>query len=616
MKRNGSARTVGSSSVMTGDMRSKQQRKDGPSWFKQLILTILLLGSLTAIAYGFVELIRHVMDTEWASQVREWVVKLPETIADMLQSVIDTIGSFQITLWPPSQWFDTDQVDWNAFLKFEVGLFSVGVAALVMDLLFSSEAKQGSPIILLPSFIFALLYCVSRIHSAVSRQEDIQVMKSLDAGRVGAEVFSSPQTVAGLFLHRFAFDLALAYAMTRDFYTRITSRRKLLRLLMVGVVLGTCALNLCMVPVYFLLRKTIFAGPQIVKPRPLNTNKNSYRRELEDLLDPIPEGSGALTGWVRHIPVPFNVPIVIVVVAVGIVRFFAMLAFYIFYMTFICLPISAIFFSLRRSWLLYRGRDVNGAVYGVFDPVDGKKFPFKAVLVITGHLRLICFKNNNIIFNLLFGWWLRPLLSAFVMYEFTVPFKTNFAPYCAFLMEEFGTVFPMGAGLGFGAYADVKHIMENKNLRKGGLSLAWSISDAQNNWSANNLTTHPQAEIDVALVAEGRELVRCWLQKVSTELNKLPVQKRLNAILPFANVDGKPVDQKLVEISFGSTLFHLLTGGEFTETERKHYHKLLTNAFPFLSDFINKIWFGGVLEYLGIQDYGTYNYHPGRVVTH
>lgn len=190
------------------------------------------------------------------------------------------------------------------------------------------------------------------------------------------------------------------------------------------------------------------------------------------------------------------------------------------------------------------------------------------------------------------------------MYEFTIPFKTDFSPYVAFLMEEFGAVFPMGQGLGFGAYKDVKAIIENPDQRKSGLSLAWSISTAQFDWSKNTLTSLPQTENEKAIVAEGREIVRCWLKDVSKNLKDPLTQKRLDAILPYRNVDGSMVDKTLVEISFGSVLFHLLTEGEFTAHESRRYHKLLTNAFPFMSDWINKVWFGGILEYSGMQDYG------------
>jgi hypothetical protein len=192
------------------------------------------------------------------------------------------------------------------------------------------------------------------------------------------------------------------------------------------------------------------------------------------------------------------------------------------------------------------------------------------------------------------------------MYEFTLPFKDDFSPYVAFLMEEFGPVYPMGGGLGFGTYNDVKALQENPDQRKAGLSLAWSVSTAQSDWSRNNLTSLPRTELDKSIVAEGRELARCWLKDVNGRLQKDPlVRKRLDAILPFANVDGTMVDKSLIATSFGSTLFHLLTDGEFTEHERKRYYQLLKNAFPFMSDWINKVWFGGILEFKGIQDYGT-----------
>jgi hypothetical protein len=275
--------------------------------------------------------------------------------------------------------------------------------------------------------------------------------------------------------------------------------------------------------------------------------------------------------------------------------------------TFFCLPFSAVFFSLRRSWKLLRGKqDVRGALYSPLETVDGKLFPPKAVLVVTAHLRLMCFVNkSNWIFSATVGWWLRRFLEAAIMYEFTLPFKDDFSPYVAFLMSEFGPVFPMGHGLGFGSYKDVKAIIENPDLRKSGLSLAWSISSAQLHWSKNVLTSLPQKEIEKSVVAEGRQIVWTWLEDVNDKLKDPLVRKRLNAILPFANLDGSMVDKNLVEIAFGSTLFHLLTDGELTKFERKRYHKLLTNAFPFMSDFINKTWFGGILEYKGVRDYGT-----------
>ncbi|KAG7345039.1 hypothetical protein IV203_032570 [Nitzschia inconspicua] len=287
---------------------------------------------------------------------------------------------------------------------------------------------------------------------------------------------------------------------------------------------------------------------------------NFYKREVEYLLDPIPRGSGALNG--RFL---FSTPILEIV-----------------------------------TW---EGRCPRG-LYSPLETVDGKVFPPKAVLVVTAHLRLICFVNrSNYIFNAIIGWWLRRFLEAAVMYEFTLPFKDDFSPYVAFLMSEFGPVFPMGHGLGFGSYKHVKSIIENPDQRKSGLSLAWSISSAQHHWSKNLLTSLPEKENEKSVVAQGRQIVWSWLADVNTRLKDPIVRKRLDALLPFANLDGSMVDKTLIETAFGSTLFHLLIGGDFTKFERKRYHKLLTNAFPFMSDFINKTWFGGILEYKGVRDY-------------
>jgi hypothetical protein len=141
------------------------------------------------------------------------------------------------------------------------------------------------------------------------------------------------------------------------------------------------------------------------------------------------------------------------------------------------------------------------------------------------------------------------------------------------------------------------------------LSLAWESSSAQANWSMNNLTTHPKTEIEKALVVEGRQVVRAWLKDVSNKLDNALTKKRLDAILPFSKVDGTMLNKKQVEITFGSTLFHLLTDGELTEYERQTwYNTSFLNPFPFMSDSVNKIWFGGIMEYAGIEDYDTFRH--------
>lgn len=589
--------------------KTAKARKKAPNTVSQLVWTIVLFAGLFALFGAIVHVGERVVVLPSTQQLHEWVTGIGQVAKSTLRQAIAAIrGCQDITLWPPSQWFDSDKVNWSSVLKMEAGVVAFAVLGLVMDLLFSKETKQGKPMLLLPALLLSLIYVVISIQTAASGHFDPSILLTFDSGRIGKEVFSNAQTVTGLFCHLFALDFALSYSMVKDFYTRTTSRRHIFRLLMAIIVTATSVLGLVLVPVYLVLRATLFAGPVIVPLRPLNVNRNNHRREFNDLYDRIPLGKGVLNGWLlQWIPSPWNAPVLAATVAFGAVRFALVLGIYLFYVLYICLPVSAVFFSLRRSWMAFRGDPaLDGATYGVFDTVDGKYFPFKSVLIVTAHLRLLCFQNKtNPIFNIAIGWWLRPFLSACIMYEFTVPFKKSFAPYCAFLMEEFGPVFPMGAGLGFGKHADVQHIMENPHLRKGGLSLAWSISHAQENWSANNLTTHPQTEIDASLVDEGRILVHQWLRDVSTKLATTEVRKRLDTLLPLAHPDGTPVDQTLVEISFGSTLFHLLTDGEFTETERHHYHKLLTNAFPFLSDFINRIWFGGILEYMGIRDYGA-----------
>ena len=589
---------------------SRQQGQGGaqyakrPSFLMQLFQTIILFGALYLVcvcAYNFIDL-KGIM-----KKIQDIAKELPDFFEKLWMGFVAALKNTNFT-WifrKPAFWWDTAEVNWDQSMVVAFWFAMLTLGFLVLDLLFSSEEQQGNPILLSPSVIYSVIYFFISVHAQAIKLLDPEVYISFNVTLIGDKIFSQPEMVVMTFVHLFALDLALAYAMMKDFYTRVSSRRLGYRLLMVVFVLGTLAQGISTIPFYLFIRFTIFASPLICPQRALLANLNSYQRELNYLLDPVPRGRGAINGWIQSIPSPLNLPFVVFFVALGAIRFFLMLFSYFLYVVFVCLPVSAIFFSLRRSWKLLLGKDIKGAVYTPFETVDGKLFPPKAVLIISAHIRLVCFMNrSNFLFNLLIGWWLRKFMEAYVMYEFTLPFKNDFSPYVAFLMEEFGSVFPMGAGLGFGAYEDVKAIIENPDQRKSGLSLAWSISHAQFEWSKNNLTTLPETEIEKSIVAEGRELVRCWLRDVSEELKKPIVRKRLDAILPYANVDGTMVDKKLIEISFGSTLFHLLTGGEFTEFERKRYYGLLTNAFPFMSDWINKVWFGGILEYSGIKDYG------------
>jgi hypothetical protein len=596
-----------------GAKKSEQQRRrhyaDPPSFLAQLFQTVVIFVALYFLGFGMFKVLQkpvYDMKVVILKSIPGFSEYLKNLTND-LKNVSKDIDLFAWIVRKPADWWDTDKVNWDLPMKVEGGLVVAAWGAFVSDLLFSCEKKQGNSILLMPTLIYSLVYFVISIHAQATKLLDPEIYHTFDIILIGEKIFSQPEMVVMTFTHIFAIDLAVYFAMMKDFYSRVSSRRMPYRLLMAVIALGTFAQGISTIPIYLILRATLFDGPLIYSPPSLATNRNSYKRELECLLDPVPRGSGPVNGWIQSIPSPLNIPFLVFFVALGAVRFAFMLASYLLYVTFVCFPVSAMFFSLRRSWRLLWGKEIQGALYTPFATVDGKIFPPKAVLIVSAHLRLVSFKNrSNVLFNWTIGWWLRKFLEAFVMYEFTLPFKDDFSPYVAFLMEEFGPVYPMGGGLGFGTYNDVKALQENPDQRKAGLSLAWSVSTAQSDWSKNNLTSLPRTELDKSIVAEGRELVRCWLKDVNGRLKKDPlVRKRLDAILPFANVDGTMVDPALISTSFGSTLFHLLTDGEFTEHERKRYHKLIKNGFPFMSDWINKVWFGGFLNFKGIQNYGT-----------
>lgn len=597
---------------------------DRPSLLSQLFQTALILAGVGLLGWYLCSKLEGPLE-DTLRHVPCVLMALRDHIQGGKNFILEAwvkIDFSNIVVTKPAEWWDTEKVDWDGISKvnFAMSIFTLGT--FVLDLLFSSEKKQGNPIMLVPILAYSVVYAIISFNAQATGLLDAKVYMSFDTALIGEKIFKQPQMVVMTFTHLFALDLGLMFGtslfrrsylsanicallvMMKDFYKRISSRRTIYRLMMVVIVVFTLLQGLSTVPIYLVLKHTLFDSPPIHEPRPLPTNRNSYLRWLECLWDPIPRGAGAINGWVQSIPSPLDLPFFVFFVSFGVVRFMVTLFVYIGYVIFLCYPVSAVFFCLRRSWKLLRGVPVQGALYSPFDTVVGG-LPPKAVLVVTAHLRLICYTNrSSIFFNCTIGWWLRKFLEAAVMYEFTLPFKSDFSPYIAFLMEEFGPVFPMGHGLGFGSYKDVKAIIENPDQRKSGLSLAWSISSAQLHWSKNVLTSLPEKEIEKEVVAEGRQLVRCWLQDVNDRLCDRVVQKRLDAILPYANLDGTMVDKELIETAFGSTLFHLLTDGDFSKYERKRYHKLLTNAFPFMSDFINKTWFGGILEYQGVRDYG------------
>jgi hypothetical protein len=589
----------------------KAKLSDAPSLISQTCETVVLFAALFFLS----NTIASSASPGWFSATMYSTV---QTVYSTSESVIKPCFGILVSsdwyllfqnIFKPSNWWDTAGVDWDGILCAEFCLLLFTMAMFVVDLLVCEEKHRGNWIILAPSVLmYTFAYVATSIHAQSTHLVDPEVYLSFEAAQIGEKLFTKPQIVIMMFSNIFALDLTVSFFMMQDFYRRTTSRPFVNRLIMAFVVL-THMQGLLSIPIYLVLRVTLFAGPDIHDAN-TTAGRNFAQQQKENLMDDIPQGAGALNGWVRKIPAPYRIPASIIMVAVGIFKFTLMLGLYLIYVVFICLPVSTIFFSWRRAVKIALGAHVEGAIYLPFETVGDKAFPFKAVLVVSAHLRLICFKNNNNrAFNLFVGWWLRKLLEAFVMYEFAVPFKRNFAPYVGFLMEEFGLVFPLGDGLGFGTYEDVKAIIENPDQRKSGLSLAWSISTSQRAWSDNNLTSLPETDIDKSIVEEGRDLVRCWLKDVKNKLACDKTRESLNTILPYAPVDGTMIEKKLLETAFGSTLFHLLTDGDFTEHERHRYHKLVTNAFPFMSDWINSVWFGGILESSGIQDYGTTDNH-------
>jgi hypothetical protein len=449
--------------------KEESNNKKGPSFVSVLFQTILLLALIGAFGY----LIVYLFPAGLFQKLYGCLQEIPSAAKDLYEEIKKMLKEFDfgsILSWP-LEGSETDDGNWDGKLKVEFYLALCTTVTFVVDLLTSDEASRGNWILLIPSLAYSIVYGKISIHAQATKLLNPEILRTFDTAKISEAIFSQPEMVVMLFTHFFALNLALAFAMMKDFYLGVSSRRIIYRLVMAPVVVATVFQGIITVPVYLILKATLFSGPKIQKRKLMPIGSNSHRREFNYLLDDIPEAEGsALNGWVRNIPAPFDLPFFVGSVALGTIRFVLALVVYFAYVIFLCLPYSAIFMSLPRAWNQAGGKSHKGALYGPFETVNGYIFPPKAAVVVSGHLRLLCLKrHSNWLFNLFIGRWLRPLLANWTLYEFLVfPFSFDVSPYCAFLMEEFGPVYPMGGGLGFGTYKDVKRIIENPDQRKGG----------------------------------------------------------------------------------------------------------------------------------------------------
>jgi len=64
-------------------------------------------------------------------------------------------------------------------------------------------------------------------------------------------------------------------------------------------------------------------------------------------------------------------------------------------------------------------------------------------------------------------------------------------------------------------------------------------------------------------------------------------------MLPFRPVDGSIPDTNDIQTAVGQAIFHLLTGGDLKQDEKKAYRELINNTTPFFPDWINFLIGGG-----------------------
>jgi len=167
-----------------------------------------------------------------------------------------------------TDWFDVnDELFWDSLFKYIcIPSVVLTVVGFVLDLLFSSEAKQGSPILIAPVVFQSVVYTFISAHAQANGMLSHEVLKTFNTTLIGEEIFKRPEIVNMTFFHIGVCDLGLSYVMMLDFYSRVTSRRMLYRVIV--AVLAFMATRQGLPPLLFywlLLRPTLFQGDKIEK---------------------------------------------------------------------------------------------------------------------------------------------------------------------------------------------------------------------------------------------------------------------------------------------------------------------------------------------------------------
>jgi len=415
-------------------------------------------------------------------------------------------------------------------------------------------------------------------------------------------MLSKPVPAFGAAMHFFSMDLVVGQAVAYDFFSTYNVN-PLLRV----VFFFNFLLCLVFAPIgfllYLLLREILYKTHKKVEALPF-LPESHYEVLQKKLTDAIPQRYPFLA----KLPEPVKMLVYAVAGATSTVFLLGMLALY-FAFSLVCvllwtatfhwplegtagknLPLKAVVIwsgRFRAWWLSVRAHFLvelirkGWPVTALFDATVLLLWIYPAALpsFIVFYWREMGVVMHILNFGILLTraiFCLLPVVVQFGVFLEFVPFATDPSTYFDALVDEFGPVVPFGDGVCFTSHAHCKAIMESPKLRKGPLSFGWNVSDTLYRFSDNTTIFYPQIELQRSIVLEGRRIVRTWIKEVVPMLADEQMQEQLKRMLPFRPADGSMIDATLIEKSFGSIFFHLLTVGEMKKAEIDKYGMLVS----------------------------------------
>ena len=281
--------------------------------------------------------------------------------------------------------------------------------------------------------------------------------------------------------------------------------------------------------------------------------------------------------------------------------------------------------SIGRAWIIDRKRRVLGSPV----KLHGPSFWSKQHL---GHCVRMGFSELYLLQLLVpvqeRGWRWRAihlLADAITLLEY-LPFAKKpialFSECKAAYCRDGNAVFPFGDGISFANHRDIVAWQKRSDIIKGKASVGWTCSDSQSEF-ASHLPLHlasAKDHPDYFRFLHGKAVIVHWIKQawsVEPMLGRLhsppnevlssnPWMNSLLEMVPRYNsrgVSGSGMPGRdAVWSAYGNVQFFLLTqGGQLTREERVAYIDLVINPMHFMSNWVNFLVGGGVLERKGCR---------------